>query len=146
MAQILVVDDEIGIRELLSEILADEGTPSGWPRTQARRASCATKKRPIWSCSTSGCPTPTASRCSRVVGRRFADDAGGDDVRPRHHRHRGRGDRIGRRRILEKPIALQKLLATVKKALKHEMAPAKAPLTLDAFVRSPLMKDLRKTA
>ncbi|HVC12555.1 MAG TPA: response regulator, partial [Burkholderiales bacterium] len=25
MAQILVVDDEIGIRELLSEILADEG-------------------------------------------------------------------------------------------------------------------------
>ena len=25
MAQILVVDDEVGIRELLSEILADEG-------------------------------------------------------------------------------------------------------------------------
>ncbi|MGH8745247.1 MAG: sigma-54-dependent Fis family transcriptional regulator, partial [Burkholderiales bacterium] len=25
MAQILIVDDEVGIRELLSEILADEG-------------------------------------------------------------------------------------------------------------------------
>ncbi len=40
MSRILVVDDEVGIRELLSEIL----TPT----------SC---------CSTSGCPTPTASRC-----------------------------------------------------------------------------------
>ena len=52
--------------------------------------------------------------------------------------------RIGAADFLEKPIALQKLLATVKKALKHEMAPAKAPLTLDAFTRSPLIKDLKK--
>jgi two-component system nitrogen regulation response regulator NtrX len=50
--------------------------------------------------------------------------------------------RIGAAEFLEKPIALQKLLATVKKALKHEMAPVKAPLTLDAFTRSPMLKDL----
>ena len=43
--------------------------------------------------------------------------------------------------FLEKPIALQKLLQTVKKALKHEVASAKPPLTLDAFARSPLLKD-----
>ena len=52
--------------------------------------------------------------------------------------------RIGAADFLEKPIALQKLLATVKKALKHAVAPVKAPLTLDAFTRSPLIKDLKK--
>ncbi len=65
MAQVLIVDDEMGIRELLSEILADEGH-SVW---LAENAAAARKLRaengPIWSCSTSGCRIPTASRCSR---------------------------------------------------------------------------------
>jgi DNA-binding NtrC family response regulator len=52
--------------------------------------------------------------------------------------------RIGAFDFLEKPIAMQKLLATVKKALKHAVAPQKPPLTLDAFARSPLLKDLKK--
>ena len=52
--------------------------------------------------------------------------------------------RIGATDFLEKPIALQKLLATVKKALKHETLLQKKPLTLDAFIRSPLLKDLKR--
>jgi CheY-like chemotaxis protein len=56
MAQILVVDDEVGIRELLSEILADEGH-------QVLLAESASGRGPTWSCSISGCPTPMASRC-----------------------------------------------------------------------------------
>ena len=52
--------------------------------------------------------------------------------------------RIGATDFLEKPIALQKLLLTVKKALKHEIVLLKKPLTLDAFARSPLLKDLKR--
>ncbi|MFB0936053.1 MAG: helix-turn-helix domain-containing protein, partial [Propionivibrio sp.] len=52
--------------------------------------------------------------------------------------------RVGAVDFLEKPIALHKLLQTVKKALKHEVSSTKPPLTLDAFSRSPLLKDLKK--
>jgi two-component system nitrogen regulation response regulator NtrX len=38
----------------------------------------------------------------------------------------------------------RKLLLTVKKALKHETLLQKKPLTLDAFARSPLLKDLKR--
>ena len=43
MAQVLIVDDEMGIRELLSEILADEGH-SVW---LAENAAAARKLRAI---------------------------------------------------------------------------------------------------
>jgi len=38
MAQILVVDDEVGIRELLSDILADEGKECAAARKRWREA------------------------------------------------------------------------------------------------------------
>ena len=64
--QILVVDDEVGIRELLSEILRDEGYQVRLARERERGARrCAAARGRTWCCSTSGCPTPTASRCSR---------------------------------------------------------------------------------
>jgi anti-sigma regulatory factor (Ser/Thr protein kinase) len=68
MAQVLIVDDEMGIRELLSEILADEGH-SVWLAENAAAARRRAESVPTWSCSTSGCPIPTVSRCSRS-GRR----------------------------------------------------------------------------
>jgi hypothetical protein len=61
MAEILVVDDEIGIRELLSEILGDEGHSVYLADSaQQARRKCATRTFSTWCCSTSGCPTPTA--------------------------------------------------------------------------------------
>ena len=64
MAQILVVDDEVGIRELLSEILADEGHQVMLAESAGdARAPARARRAPTWCCSTSGCPTPTASRC-----------------------------------------------------------------------------------
>jgi DNA-binding NtrC family response regulator len=61
MANILVVDDEMGIRELLSEILGDEGhvvaTAENAQQARERRVRAA---RRIWCCSISGCRTPTA--------------------------------------------------------------------------------------
>jgi DNA-binding NtrC family response regulator len=65
MAIILVVDDEVGIRELLSEILIDEGYDVRLAENAAAARRIRGELRPDWCCSTSGCPTPTASRCSR---------------------------------------------------------------------------------
>ncbi|TXG86290.1 MAG: sigma-54-dependent Fis family transcriptional regulator [Rhodocyclaceae bacterium] len=145
MAHILVVDDEIGIRELLSEILADEGH-SVWlaeNATAARRIRG--EKRPdlvlldIWMPDTDGISLLKEWAANGQLTMPVVMMSGHGTIDTAVE-----ATRIGAADFLEKPIALQKLLATVKKALKHEMAPAKAPLTLDAFTRSPLIKDLKK--
>jgi DNA-binding NtrC family response regulator len=46
--------------------------------------------------------------------------------------------------FLEKPIALQKLLSTVQKALKHDTQLQRLPLTLDAFGRSSFIKEFKR--
>jgi two-component system nitrogen regulation response regulator NtrX len=52
--------------------------------------------------------------------------------------------RIGASDFLEKPIALQKLLATVKRSLRNAGNQPQAGLTLASLGRSPLLADLRK--
>ncbi|MFZ4536261.1 sigma-54-dependent transcriptional regulator [Propionivibrio sp.] len=145
MAQILVVDDEMGIRELLSEILADEGHTVLLAENAAAARKSRSEKRPdlvlldIWMPDTDGISLlkewSTAGLLTMPVvmmsGHGTIDSA-------------VEATRVGAIDFLEKPIALQKLLATVKKALKHEVSPPKPPLTLDAFARSPLLKDLKK--
>jgi hypothetical protein len=92
MAKILIVDDEVGIRELLSEILRDEGHDIilAENAAAARAARNARTAGPvlldIWMPDTDGI-TPAQG----MVGQWSAHHAGGDDVRPRHHRHGGRG-------------------------------------------------------
>ena len=60
MANILVVDDELGIRDLLSEILNDEGHNVELAQNAAQAARRVPAVARTWSCWTSGCPTPTA--------------------------------------------------------------------------------------
>ena len=145
MAQILVVDDEMGIRELLYEILADEGHTVWLAENAASARASRNERRPdlvlldIWMPDTDGISLlkewSAAGQLTMPVvmmsGHGTIDSA-------------VEATRVGAIDFLEKPIALQKLLATVKKALKHEVAPQKPPLTLDAFARSPLLKDLKK--
>ncbi|HEX5802309.1 MAG TPA: response regulator, partial [Azospira sp.] len=145
MAQILVVDDEVGIRELLSEILADEGH-SVWLAENATTArKVRSEKRPdlvlldIWMPDTDGISLLKEWSAGGLLTMPVVMMSGHGTIDTAVE-----ATRIGATDFLEKPIALQKLLTTVKKALKHEMAPAKAPLTLDAFARSPLIKDLKK--
>ncbi|HOI52541.1 MAG TPA: response regulator, partial [Azonexus sp.] len=52
--------------------------------------------------------------------------------------------RLGACDFLEKPIALQKLLGSVQKALKHDAPPTRPPLTLEAFSRLPFVKEFRR--
>ena len=145
MAQILVVDDEMGIRELLSEILADEGHSVMLAENAAAARRQRAEKRPdlvlldIWMPDTDGISLLKEWSAAGLLTMPVVMMSGHGTIDSAVE-----ATRVGAVDFLEKPIALQKLLATVKKALKHEVSPHKAPLTLDAFARSPLLKDLKK--
>ena len=145
MAQILVVDDEMGIRELLSEILADEGHTAILAENAAAARRIRAESRPdlvlldIWMPDTDGISLLKEWSSTGLLTMPVVMMSGHGTIDSAVE-----ATRVGAIDFLEKPIALQKLLGTVKKALKHEVTPVKPPLTLDAFSRSPLLKDLRK--
>ncbi|GBG03198.1 Fis family transcriptional regulator [Azospira sp. I13] len=145
MAHILVVDDEIGIRELLSEILEDEGHSISLAENATAARRIRAEKRPdlvlldIWMPDTDGISLLKEWGASGLLTMPVVMMSGHGtiDTAVEATRH-------GAVEFLEKPIALQKLLATVKKALKHDAQATKSPLTLDALAKSPLLKDLKK--
>jgi DNA-binding NtrC family response regulator len=111
MAIILVVDDEVGIRELLSEILIDEGydvrlaenasRPPGAQRTAPRSGPA----RHLDAGHRRHFPA------QGMACRRAPQHAGGDDVRHGTIDTAVEATRFGAFDFLEKPIALQKLLS-----------------------------------
>ena len=119
MASILVVDDEMGIRELLHEILTDEGHTVYAAESAAQARTIREQMRPdlvlldIWMPETDGITllkewSKTGQLTMPVVmmsGHATIDTA-------------VEATRIGALNFLEKPIALQKLLKTVGKALE----------------------------
>ena len=145
MAQILVVDDEMGIRELLSEILSDEGHTVALAENAAAARKSRQEKRPdlvlldIWMPDTDGISLLKEWAAGGLLNMPVVMMSGHGTIDSAVE-----ATRVGAIDFLEKPIALQKLLTTVKKALKHDVQPQKPPLTLDAFARSPLLKDFKK--
>ena len=145
MAQVLIVDDEMGIRELLSEILADEGHSVWLAENAAVARKLRAARRPdlvlldIWMPDTDGISLLKEWSASGLLTMPVVMMSGHGTIDSAVE-----ATRIGATDFLEKPIALQKLLATVKKALKHEAVLQKPPLTLEAFARSPLLKDLKR--
>ncbi|MDR2450318.1 MAG: response regulator [Candidatus Accumulibacter sp.] len=145
MAQILVVDDEVGIRELLSEILADEGHDVTLAEDAAAARRARGEKRPdlvlldIWMPDTDGISLLKEWSAVNLLTMPVVMMSGHGTIDSAVE-----ATKIGAVDFLEKPIALQKLLQTVKKALKHDVASSRPPLTLNAFARSPLLKDLKK--
>ena len=70
---ILVVDDEADIRNLIQEILSEEGYDVATAANAAQaRDAVRIAVRPISCCSTSGCRTRTASACCASGSRRTA--------------------------------------------------------------------------
>ena len=112
-AHILVVDDEADIRGLLKEILSEEGYDVDVAGDAGQARASRARQRPTSCCSTSGCPTPTASRCC-ANGPAPAPIAlpGRHDVRPRHGRDRGRGHAPRR-------IRLRREAAVAREAAAH---------------------------
>ena len=145
MANILVVDDELGIRDLLFEILNDEGHSVEVAENAAQARAARLRDRPdlvlldIWMPDTDGISLLKEWSASGLLTMPVVMMSGHGTIDSAVE-----ATRIGATDFLEKPIALQKLLLTVKKALKHETVLLKKPLTLDAFAHSPLLKDLKR--
>ena len=145
MAQILVVDDEVGIRELLSEILSDEGHTVQLAENATAARSLRARGRPdlvlldIWMPDADGITLlkewATGGHLNMPVvmmsGHGTIDTA-------------VEATRIGAMDFLEKPIALQKLLATVKRALRAGESRAAMPLGIASFGRSAVITEMKK--
>ena len=118
MANILVVDDELGIRDLLSEILNDEGHNVEVAENAAQARAARVRERPdlvlldIWMPDTDGVTllkewSTTGALTMPVImmsGHATIDTA-------------VEATKIGALAFLEKPITLQKLLKAVEQGL-----------------------------
>ena len=144
MAQILIVDDEIGIRELLSEILADEGHTVRLAENATQAREQRQRERPdlvlldIWMPDSDGITLLKEWSASGQLTMPVIMMSGHGSIETAVE-----ATRIGAMDFLEKPIALQKLLSTVKRGLRHQDAPAAAPMLLGVG-RSPALADARK--
>ena len=131
MAIILVVDDELGIRALLSEILADEGHTVEVAENAAQARECRERIRPdlvlldIWMPDVDGITLlkewgSTALLTMPVImmsGHGTIDTA-------------VEATRFGAMAFLEKPITLQKLLRAVEQGLAKPSARTVLPTTV----------------
>ena len=145
MAQILVVDDEVGIRELLSEILADEGHDVQLAEDARQARELRARHRPdlvlldIWMPDTDGITLLKEWAANGELTMPVVMMSGHGTIETAVQ-----ATRIGAHDFLEKPIALQKLLVTVKKALRAQDVRVSTPLSLASFGKSPLLTDLKK--
>lgn len=147
MAQILVVDDEVGIRELLSEILSDEGHNVTLAENGCAARAARDAWRPdlvlldIWMPDTDGITLLKEWAAAGQLGMPVIMMSGHGTIDTAVE-----ATRIGAQDFLEKPIALQKLLASVKRALTKtpESVISGRSLSLAAFPRSAALRDLKK--
>jgi two-component system, NtrC family, nitrogen regulation response regulator NtrX len=145
MAQILVVDDEVGIRELLSEILEDEGHQVALAESAADARRVRERGRPdlvlldIWMPDTDGITLLKEWAASGQLNMPVVMMSGHATIETAVE-----ATRIGALDFLEKPIALQRLLVTVKRALRHPESVPAPHLTLSALGRSAALADAKK--
>jgi len=145
MQQVLVVDDEIGIRELLSEILSDEGYQVRLAENAAAARAFRSQVRPdlvlldIWMPDTDGITLLKEWAGAGLLTMPVVMMSGHGTIDTAVE-----ATRIGAYDFLEKPIALQKLLATVGRALKHGGEQAQSALSLASLGRAPLVVELKQ--
>jgi len=145
MAQILVVDDEMGIRELLSEILEDEGHAVLLAESAGAARRLREAKRPdlvlldIWMPDTDGITLLKEWASSGQLTMPVVMMSGHGTIETAVE-----ATRIGALDYLEKPIALQRLLSTVKRALRNHDLTSPRQLSLAALGRSAPLVDVRK--
>ena len=129
MANILVVDDEMGIRELLSEILGDEGHAIQLAENaqQARDARAAGAPDlvllDIWMPDTDGVTLLKEWQRDGLLTMPVIMMSGHATIDTAVE-----ATRIGALNFLEKPIALQKLLKAVQQGLTRAQEVVRAPV------------------
>ncbi|OGA20453.1 MAG: transcriptional regulator [Betaproteobacteria bacterium RIFCSPLOWO2_02_FULL_67_19] len=145
MAQILVVDDEVGIRELLSEILADEGHDVLLADDAEAARKLRERLRPdlvlldIWMPDTDGITLLKEWAASGQLTMPVVMMSGHGTIETAVE-----ATRVGALDYLEKPIALQRLLATVKRALRQTEAVLPQGLSLATLGRAPALAELKR--
>lgn len=144
MARILVVDDEIGIRELLSEILYDEGHTVELAENAAQAREYRLRQRPdlvlldIWMPDIDGVSLLKEWSSQGLLNMPVIMMSGHATVDTAVE-----ATRIGAVDFLEKPITLQKLLKTVAAGLARPVIPAsmrsrtERPVTPDPVFTQP---------
>jgi len=121
MANILVVDDELGIRDLLSEILNDEGHNVELAENAAQAREVRNRMRPdlvlldIWMPDTDGVTLLKEWATGGLLNMPVIMMSGHATIDTAVD-----AIRIGAQAFLEKPITLQKLLKTVEQGLARE--------------------------
>ena len=123
MANILVVDDELGIRDLLSEILNDEGHHVDLAENAAQARAARTLARPdlvlldIWMPDTDGVTLLKEWSSSGLLTMPVIMMSGHATIDTAVE-----ATKIGAMAFLEKPITLHKLLKAVEQGLARTLA------------------------
>lgn len=142
--QVLVVDDEVGIRELLSEILRDEGYQVKLAENAAQARDWRQQERPdlvlldIWMPDCDGISLLKEWGNGGLLTMPVVMMSGHGTIDTAVE-----ATRIGAFDFLEKPIALQKLLKTVNAALKHAEHQPRSGMNLLSLGKSAAISDLR---
>lgn len=134
MANILVVDDEMGIRELLNEILSDEGHVVYTAENAQQARTIREQMQPdlvlldIWMPDTDGVTLLKEWSKGGMLTMPVVMMSGHATIDTAVE-----ATRIGASNFLEKPIALQKLLKTVSQAL--EKSSSKEPSSVSVVTQ-----------
>ena len=129
MPNILVVDDELGIRDLLSEILSDEGHNVETAENAAQARAARQRAQPdlvlldIWMPDTDGVTLLKEWSVAGLLTMPVVMMSGHATIDTAVE-----ATRIGAHAFLEKPITLQKLLKTVENGLLRQCAADKRAL------------------
>jgi DNA-binding NtrC family response regulator len=142
---ILVVDYEIGIRELLNDILLDEGHQVSLAENAQAARDSRLKQRPdmvlldIWMPDCDGISLLKEWGNAGLLTMPVVMMSGHGTIDTAVE-----ATRIGAFDFLEKPIALQKLLKTVTAALKHGELHPKTEMNLSSFGKSLVINELKQ--
>lgn len=142
---ILVVDDELGIRELLSEILGDEGYTVILAENAEEARACRNQLRPdlvlldIWMPDTDGITLLKEWANNGSLTMPVVIMSGHGTIETAVE-----ATRIGAVGYLEKPIPLHKLLSTVGQVLRGAQHPSFSTFSLTNLGRSNLIMELRR--
>ena len=143
--QIMVVDDEVGIRELLFEILRDEGYGVRLAENAQSARNLRREMRPdlvlldIWMPDTDGITLLKEWAGSGQLTMPVVMMSGHGTIDTAVE-----ATRIGAFDFLEKPISLPKLLATVGKALAGGRVLPKSGLTMAHLGKARIVQELRQ--
>ena len=142
---ILVVDDEIGIRELLSEILRDEGYRVALAENAGQARDWRNQTRPdlvlldIWMPDTDGITLLKEWASNGLLTMPVVMMSGHGTIDTAVE-----ATRIGAFGYLEKPVPLQKLLSTVSRALRGGQSKPASALSLASLGKTALIANLKK--